>query len=475
VGHPLGNIATDIYDRFMRMQGYNVLHSMGYDAFGLPAEQHAVETGQHPRVTTEEAIANYRRQLHRLGLAHDPRRSVATTDVGFYRWTQWIFLQLFNAWFDESAGRARPIAELVKELESGARPTADGRPWRELSDVERRIELDSHRLVYRAEALVNWCPALGTVLANEEVTPDGRSERGNFPVYKRPLRQWMMRITAYADRLLADLDLLDWPDAIKAMQRNWIGRSDGAAISFPAGSHRIEVFTTRPDTLFGATFMVLAPDHPLAEELAADEWPSGTPAEWTSGAATPRGGLERYREQAAGMSELDRQQEGRAATGLYLGASARNPATGRSIPVFVADYVLMGYGTGAIMAVPAHDQRDFEFARRFGLPIAKVVEPPASWPERVDECSVAFEGEGVAVGSSSEAVSIDGLPTTAAKAARPSAASSCGGRRVKQATTPTSSSATTTEPPSASMARATRSAATGRDMSWRASKTVPRS
>jgi leucyl-tRNA synthetase len=416
VGHPLGYIATDIYARFMRMQGYNVLHTMGYDAFGLPAEQYAIQTGQHPKITTKDAIANYQRQLNRLGLGHDRRRSVATTDVSFYRWTQWIFLQLFNAWFDEDAGRARPIAELVAELESGVRPMPNGQSWKALSDVERRTVLDSYRLVYRAEAPVNWCPALGTVLANEEVTAEGRSERGNFPVYKRLLVQWMMRITAFADRLLADLDLVDWPEPIKAMQRNWIGRSNGATIAFPAGSHIIEVFTTRPDTVFGATFIVLAPEQPLVDKLVAEEWPPGTPDAWTGGFVTPREALRRYRDATAGLSDLDRVREARPRAGVYLGATARNSVTGRPIPVFVADYVLMTYGTGATMAVPGHDQRDFEFAQQVGLPIVKVVEPPADWPSRVDEWQSAYEGEGITVASSSDALSIEGLPTREAKA-----------------------------------------------------------
>src|SRR6266508_686465 len=225
VGHPLGYIGTDVYARFQRMAGHNVLHAMGYDAFGLPAEQYALETGQHPRATTEQNIATMRRQLRRLGLGHDPRRGVSTTDVQYYRWTQWIFLQMFNAWFDDESNRARPIDELVADLESGARPTPDDRPWSDLDAIERRQVVDSYRLAYLDEAPVNWCPALGTVLANEEVTTEGRSERGNHPVYKRPLNQWKLRITEYAERLLADLDLLDWPESIKIMQRNWIGRS----------------------------------------------------------------------------------------------------------------------------------------------------------------------------------------------------------------------------------------------------------
>src|SRR5687768_5194738 len=248
VGHPLGYIGTDVFARYKRMCGYNVLHSLGYDAFGLPAEQHAVQTGIHPRINTEDNIATMRRQLRRLGLGHDMRRSISTTDVTYYRWTQWIFLQIFNSWYDDQLDRARPIDELVAQFESGERATDDGRPWSQLNTVDRRQLINDHRLAYLSDAPVNWCPALGTVLANEEVTSDGRSERGNYPVFRRNLRQWMMRITAYADRLLDDLDLLDWTDAIKTMQRNWIGRSEGARVRFASPAGDIEVFTTRPDT-----------------------------------------------------------------------------------------------------------------------------------------------------------------------------------------------------------------------------------
>src|SRR5437870_4127320 len=283
VGHPLGYIATDVYSRFQRMTGHNVLHAMGYDAFGLPAEQYAVETGTHPGVTTEANIATMQRQLRALGLGHDPRRGPATTDVDYYHWTQWIFLQIYNAWYDTEADRARPVSELVEELQSGKRATPDGRPFDSLPAAEQRELVDSYRLAYLADALVNWCPGLGTVLANEEVTADGRSERGNFPVYRRPLKQWMLRITAYADRLLADLDALEWSDSIKLMQRNWIGRSTGATVRFPVPDHggvAIEVFTTRPDTLFGATYMVLAPEHPLLDHIIPDQWPQDSPFEW---------------------------------------------------------------------------------------------------------------------------------------------------------------------------------------------------
>ena len=295
VGHPLGYIATDVFARFHRMLGENVLHCLGYDAFGLPAEQFAVQTGQHPRKTTEDNIVIMARQLRRLGLGHDDRRAVRTIDPDYYRWTQWIFLQIHGAWYDADAvrpdggrGRARPINELAEEYRSGLRPlpNEDGREWDDLSDLERATILDAQRLAYTSEAPVNWCPGLGTVLSNEEVTNEGRSERGNFPVFKRNLRQWMLRITAYADRLADDLDRVHWPEKVKIMQRNWIGRSHGALVTFPVAAADvddavaragIDVFTTRPDTLFGATFMVLAPEHPLVDELVPEGgWPEGT-------------------------------------------------------------------------------------------------------------------------------------------------------------------------------------------------------
>jgi leucyl-tRNA synthetase len=434
VGHPLGYIGTDVFARYRRMRGDNVLHPFGYDAFGLPAEQYAIETGTHPRMTTEANIATMRRQLRRLGLAHDPRREFATTDPSYYRWTQWIFLRLFDAWFDPARNKARPITELEAEFESGLRAPAgeanpDGRPWAELSPVQRRQVVDGHRLAYLAEAPVNWCPGLGTVLANEEVTAEGRSAIGNYPVFRRPLRQWMLRITAYADRLLDDLDLLDWPESIKASQRNWIGRSEGANVHFPVigGDERITVFTTRPDTLFGATYMVLAPEHPLVDALVADAWPDSTPAAWRGEGiphATPREAVEAYRADSSRLSERERMADTGRKTGVFTGGYALNPTTGQRIPVFVADYVLMGYGTGAIMAVPAHDQRDFDFAHKFGLPIPCVIDPPQSW---LDEHGVpasgadpwswpeAFTGDGVAVHSANDEVSLDGLDVDEAK------------------------------------------------------------
>jgi leucyl-tRNA synthetase len=416
VGHPLGYLGTDVTSRFLRMDGHNVLHPMGYDAFGLPAEQYAVQTGQHPRVTTEANIAAIAAQLRRLGVDHDTRRTFATIDPGYYKWTQWIFLRIFGSWFDETAGRARPIEELVAELDAGTREPGPGtnetgRPWAELDEVERRRVVDAHRLAYLHQAPVNWCPGLGTVLSNEEVTPDGRSERGNFPVFRRPLTQWMMRITAYSERLLADLDRLDWSDSLKQMQRNWIGRSTGARIGFSIGDETVEVFTTRPDTLFGATYLVLAPEHPMVEALTADRWPDGADPRWTAGAATPAEAVAAYQRQASRRSELDRQAEGRAKTGVWLGATAVNPLTGRDVPVFIADYVLTGYGTGAIMAVPGEDTRDWEFAEAFGLPVVRTVQPPEGFD------GGAYTGTGPMINSSNERLSLDGLEKSEAIAA----------------------------------------------------------
>ncbi|MGW6724951.1 leucine--tRNA ligase [Nocardia sp. NPDC055029] len=373
VGHPLGYIATDVFGRYHRMHGRNVLHALGYDAFGLPAEQYAVQTGAHPRVTTEANIATMQRQLDRLGLGHDPRRSFATTDPEYYRWTQWIFLRIYNAWYDQEAGRARPIAELEEQFATGARAVPQGE-WNTMSAAERSALIDSYRLVYQSDSIVNWCPGLGTVLSNEEVTADGRSERGNFPVFRKRMWQWMMRITAYSDRLVDDLDELDWPDNVKSMQRNWIGRSRGAQVRFDApDGETIEVFTTRPDTLFGATYLVLAPEHELVDKLTTAAWPDSTVAAWTNGgAATPAEAVAAYRKSIAAKSDLER-QENKEKTGVFLGSYATNPADGKQVPIFIADYVLSGYGTGAIMAVPGHDHRDWEFATTLGLPIIEVI------------------------------------------------------------------------------------------------------
>ncbi|EOM74552.1 leucyl-tRNA synthetase [Rhodococcus rhodnii LMG 5362] len=407
VGHPLGYIATDVYARYHRMLGRNVLHALGYDAFGLPAEQYAVQTGTHPRTTTESNIANMKRQLGRLGLGHDERRAIATTDVDFYRWTQWIFLQIHGAWFDTEQGRARRIDELIEEFASGARAVPGDRTWDELGRDERIELIDSYRLVYRSRSQVNWCPGLGTVLANEEVTADGRSERGNFPVFRKSLEQWMMRITAYADRLVDDLEHLDWPEKVVSMQRNWIGRSHGARVTFAVDGtdEGVEVFTTRPDTLFGASYVVLAPEHDLVDTIVADAWPSGTDDRWTAGAADPIAAVGAYRRAIAAKSDLER-QENKEKTGVFLGAYAVNPVNGEKLPVFVADYVLTGYGTGAIMAVPGHDQRDWEFAREFGLPVREVISGG-------DITEAAYTGDGVLVNSGF----LDGMSVPDAKPA----------------------------------------------------------
>jgi len=417
VGHPLGYIGSDVLGRYLRMKQRNVLHAMGYDAFGLPAEQHAVQTRRHPRTTTAANIARYRAQMRRLGLAHDSRRSITTSDPDYYRWTQWIFLKIFNSWYDSDLQRARPIGDLVAEFQAGTRQPPDGRSWTDLDQVDRRRLLDGFRLAYVSDAPVNWCPGLGTVLANEEVTAEGRSERGNHPVFRRRLRQWMMRITAYADRLADDLDRLDWPEPIKLMQRNWIGRSEGVRIRFPvsheaarttAATAAVDVFTTRPDTLFGATLLVLAPEHPLVEGLTVDAWPDGTDRRWTNGAPTPTRAIASYLTRTSQKSELDRQTSA-LKTGVFTGSWATNPGTGQPIPIFVADYVLMGYGTGAIMAVPGQDQRDWDLASALGLPIVRTVDPPSDWHGE------AYAGEGAAIGSANDQVSLNGLGVADAK------------------------------------------------------------
>lgn len=400
VGHPLGYIATDVYGRFNRMLGKNVLHTLGYDAFGLPAEQYAIQTGTHPAIRTKASIENMENQLNRLGLAHDKRRSVATTDEEFYKWTQWIFVQIFNSYFDEEEQKAFPITRLIEKLEAG---TVEGHEdYPQLSKVEKAKVVDSFRLVYLSESTVNWCPGLGTVLANEEVTSDGKSERGNFPVYRKNFSQWMMRITAYSDRLLDDLDLLDWPEKVKSMQRNWIGRSRGAEINFDADGHTITVFSTRPDTLFGASYVVLAPEHELVDILIGDSFEEDTPSQWTYGQENPREAVAAYRADIAAKSDVER-QENKEKTGVFIGAYATNPVNGAQLPIFIADYVLAGYGTGAIMAVPAHDERDYEFAQIFQLPILEVVAGG-----NIEEA--AFTGEGTLVHSANDqGLDINGL------------------------------------------------------------------
>jgi leucyl-tRNA synthetase len=400
VGHPEGYTATDIVCRYKRLRGFNVLHPMGWDAFGLPAEQYAVQTNTHPRITTQANIETFRRQIKSLGFSYDWDREVDTTDPDYYKWTQWIFLKIYDTWYDPDfewtdrqgkarKGKGRPIAELP--IPPG---TEDPQAYR-----------DSRRLAYRALVPVNWCPGLGTVLANEEVI-DGKSERGGFPVERRPLTQWMLRITAYAERLVEDLEDVDWPRPIKDMQRNWVGRSEGAEVDFPiigpdpGSTGAIRVYTTRPDTLFGATYMVLAPEHPLVDQLT-------TSAQSASVAA--------YREQATRKSELDRTDLAKTKTGVFTGGFAINPVNGQSIPVWIADYVLMGYGTGAIMAVPGHDERDFEFAQTFDLPIVRVV---AASAEHADAPLTHAEVEpGVSVHSRNDTITLDGLPTAEAKVA----------------------------------------------------------
>ena len=449
VGHPEGYTATDILARYKRLRGYNVLHPMGWDAFGLPAEQHAIKTGEHPRLNTERNVANFRRQIEMLGLGYDWDREVNTTDPGYYRWTQWIFLQIYGSFFDPIQKRAMAVSHLENELFNGnyvvapdgsivENPTQEGleaiagevgifRHFEKLDPAEQRSVIDNQRLAYVAEVPVNWCPALGTTLANEEVI-DGKSERGGHPVERRPMRQWVLRITAYADRLLEDLEGLEWPESLKEMQRNWIGRSSGATVEFPVraglttearrhgeeervsessvapvspasagagedvGEEVIEVYTTRPDTLFGATYMVLAPEHPLVDVITTPE---------------QREQVESYRAQASAKSERDRQADAKTKTGVFTGAYATNPANDEPVPVWVADYVLMGYGTGAIMAVPAHDERDYEFAKTFDLPIRPVVVPA----DNADIGGGAFTGGGVAVNSDF----LNNLPTAEAK------------------------------------------------------------
>lgn len=405
VGHPEGYTATDIIGRYKRMRGFNVLHPMGYDSFGLPAEQYAIKTGQHPAITTAANIENFRRQLKSLGFAYDWEREIATTDPGYVRWTQWIFLEIYNSYFCEETNRARPISEL------------EAKGW-------SREQIDAQRLAFVADTPVWWSPDLGTVLANEEV--EEWKSKGHT-VERRPLRQWMLRITKYAQRLIDELDTLDWPEGIKLLQKNWIGRSEGAEVKFQIlnSNFQIEVFTTRPDTLFGATYIVLAPEHPFVPQITT---------------AKNKSAVEIYQKSIASKSELDRGDLNKDKSGVFTGAFAVNPVNGEQIPIWIADYVMMGYGTGAIMAVPAHDERDFEFATKFDLPIRQVVFPISYNSEQanvvrqhtgqyeygdvIDSAEIknsvlitvaskkAFESSGTAVNSGF----LDSLPTTEAKA-----------------------------------------------------------
>lgn len=445
IGHPEGYTATDIVTRYKRMQGYNVLHPMGWDAFGLPAEQYAIQTGVHPAITTKQAIDNFRRQLQRFGFCYDWSREFGTIDPEYYKWTQWIFVKLYDAWFDPDfsspggtgvpsvtslgvQGRARSISELEAEFAAGSRPVRfnpkadevpeaerarDLGPWSTVNASTRRRVLNSYRLAYQSTTTVNWCPKLGTVLANDEVI-DGKSERGGFPVLRKPLKQWMFRITAYADRLIEQLDGLDWPSSTKAMQREWIGRSEGAEVEFALdtpGTPTLRVFTTRPDTLFGATYMVVAPEHPLCSDVLATAH--------TVDLAT-RDALREYVVWARNRSDVER-QESKEKTGAFTGVFATNPVTGNKIPIWTSDYVMMGYGTGAIMAVPAHDERDFEFATKFGLEIKQVVRPPhaerGGIQDGIAHEAGCFAGEGIALNSSTRdgSFSLDGLATHEAK------------------------------------------------------------
>ncbi len=433
VGHPEGYTATDILARYKRALGFNVLHPMGWDAFGLPAEQYAVKTGQHPRQTTEANIATFKRQIQSLGFSYDWSRELATTDPDYFKWTQWIFLKLYNSWFNPETNKAEPIGRLVYPKELELATWAKSSQAHELLDDPKQLDAealklwnkrreyrDSKRLAYVSEQPVWWCEELGTVLANEEVV-DGKSEVGGFPVVRKPMRQWMLRITAYAEKLLQDLDTIEWSDSLKEMQRNWIGRSEGAEVDFVVAASRqsaaeqnekgdggalprrrygegdlkTRVFTTRPDTLFGATYMVLSPEHRLVDYITTTE---------------QKQAVEDYKKIAAGKSDLERTELAKEKTGVFTGAYAINPVNGQKIPIWIADYVLASYGTGAIMAVPAHDTRDFEFATKFNLPIVQVVQPPdpkTDWRGFVDD--------GTSVNSTGPDISITGLPTLEAK------------------------------------------------------------
>ena len=378
VGHPLGYIASDIYARYKRHQGFNVLHPVGYDSFGLPAEQYAIQTGQHPAVTTEQNISRYEEQLRKIGFSFDWTREVRTSDPSYYKWTQWIFIQLFHSWYNKATNKAEPIETLIAHFDKQGTQNLDAvqsdelsftsEEWLNASELDQQDVLLNYRLAYRAETTVNWCPGLGTVLANDEVK-DGKSERGGFPVYQKKMMQWSMRITAYSERLLQGLKTLDWPQPLKDSQEYWIGKSQGASVKFTiAGADKndgdnvadhIEVFTTRPDTIFGATFMVLAPENPLVEQLTTEE---------------QKERVELYIEETSKKTERDRMADVKNVSGAFTGSYAIHPFEDKQIPIYISDYVLMGYGTGAVMAVPAHDERDHRFAKKFGLQIINVIE-----------------------------------------------------------------------------------------------------
>ncbi len=396
VGHPLGYIASDIYPRYNRLKGFNVLHPMGYDAYGLPAEQYAIQTGTHPAITTEKNINRYREQLDKIGFCYDWNREVRTSDPAYYKWTQWTFIQLFNSYYCNQTKKAQPIADLVKRFESQGTEGLDAacstplsftaEEWKAKSEKEQQEILMNYRLAYLADTMVNWCPELGTVLANDEVA-DGLSVRGGHPVVRKTMKQWLLRITAYAERLLEGLETIDWSESIKEVQRNWIGKSMGASLLFDIADKdiNIEVFTTRADTLFGASFMVLAPEHEMISSLVSEE---------------QRAAVEEYVTWAKNRSERERMAEVKKVSGVFTGAYGINPFTGARIPIWVADYVLMGYGTGAIMAVPAHDSRDFAFARHFDLPIIQVVAKPGEEPSDASQWIESFDAkEGVMVNS----------------------------------------------------------------------------
>jgi leucyl-tRNA synthetase len=472
VGHPEGYTATDILARYRRAQGFNVLHPMGWDAFGLPAEQYAVKTGQHPRKTTEENIANFKRQIKSLGFSYDWTRELATTDPDYFKWTQWIFLKLYNSYFDPIWHKAQPIELLEDSISENPKlkskwenngylaemhrkfiKESAGNTQQQIAEIRRELVNDK-RLAYVSNQLVWWCEALGTVLANEEVV-DGKSEVGGFPVVRKPMRQWMLRITAYAGRLLSDLDTIDWSHSLKEMQRNWIAQSEGVVVEFQVAgsSEKIRVFTTRPDTLFGATYMVLAPEHQFLNDLMKHgRWPDNTPEIWKglgqSWADTqthhgfkpdeiyhlpPLAAVETYRTWVARKSDLERTELAKEKTGVFTGLFAINPVNNEQTPIFMADYVLASYGTGAIMAVPAHDQRDFEFAKKFGLTIRSVVGQAGELNPGLDPRTIVHlrsigkgevvvfsdqvceENEGYAVNSANSEISINGLPTSEAK------------------------------------------------------------